>query len=128
MLLWISVIVTIIGFVVFFKTDLSETLGTIIVTTAMCSGLLAFVCFVFFIGAHSSYFRKTAMAEYEEKRNAILYVIEKSEGSVVGLASDISDYNSSVLHGRMRMHNIWFKNLSYDFYEDLELIDVSTEE
>lgn len=127
MFLWLSIILTIVGIGVFLKADLDDTLGSVIITTALTSGVVAFICLIFFIGAHSSYFRKTAMTEYEEKRNAILYVIEKNEGSIIGLASDISDYNSSVLKGRMRMHNIWFKNLSYDFYEDLELIEVSKE-
>ena len=129
MLLWVTIMVTIVGIGVLYRKgdSLGDIPGLLVVCLTAISGIVAFVCGAFFIGSHSPYFRREAMIELEQKRNAILYVMEKNEGSIVGLASDISGYNSAVLSGRMRMHNIWLKNISYDFYDELELIEVSVD-
>lgn len=129
MLLWVTVMVTIVGIGVLVRKgdDMDDIWCYSILITTILAGLVAFTCLVLFIGAHSQYFKTQARNGLDQKRYSILYVMEKNNGSIVGLAGDIAEYNSTVLNGRMTMHNIWLKNLSYDFYDELELIEVSVD-
>lgn len=130
MLLWVSVMVTIVGIGVLYRKgdDMDDIWLYSILITTICTGVVAFACLILFIGAHSQYLKTQARNDLDQKRYSILYVMEKNNGNVVGLAGDIAEYNTTVLNGRMAMNNIWLKNISYDFYEDLELIEVSVDE
>ena len=85
------------------------------------------MCIIFFIGAHVQYFKTADRLLLEQKRAAIIYCLESSPESIVGLASDISEYNTTIMTGRLRQDNIWFSNITCDFYDELELIEVGGE-
>jgi hypothetical protein len=92
------------------------------------SGVIATICVVFFIGIHVQYFKTADRLQLEQKRAAIIYCLESSPESIVGLASDISEYNTTVMTGRLRQDSIWFSNITYDFYDELELIEIESKE
>lgn len=130
MLLIVSIVLTIIFFIFFsicFDKDY-ETISMICLFGGIISGIIATICTVFFIGSHTQYFKTFGKLELEQQRAAIIYCLESSPESIVGLASDISEYNSTVMTGRLRHDNIWFSNITYDFYDELELIEVESKE
>jgi hypothetical protein len=126
MLLIVSIVLTIIFFICFsicFDKDY-EIRGIACLFGGVVSGIIATICVVFFIGSHIQYFKASDKLKLEQQRAAIIYCLESSPESVVGLASDISEYNSTIMTGRLRHNSIWFSNITYDFYDELELIEV----
>lgn len=134
MLLIISVVLTVIPFVSFYYALFNQDHEVIWLICLICllggiiSGVVAICCIVFFIGSHSEYCKKADRIKLEQQRAAIIYCLEESPESVVGLASDISEYNTTIITGRLRHSNPWFSNITYDFYDDLELIEVGEKE
>lgn len=127
MLLWVTIMVGIVGTAILIKIiDGSTTILAIVdLIVALVSDVTAVVLLCLFIGAKVPLFKNAERIKYEEQRKAIMYAIESNDGNIVGLTSDISDYNAAVTKGRMYRSNIWTKNISYDFWDDLELIEVS---
>lgn len=130
MLLWVSCMVGIVSTAILIKIMDKPTtvLGIVDLIVAAVSDVTAFTLLVLFIGANVPVFKKAEKIKLEEQRKAIMYAIESNGGNIVGLTSDISEYNAAVAKGRMYRSNVWTKNISYDFWDDLELIEVSTEE
>lgn len=129
MLLWVTVMVAIVSTAIFIKIidDPTTILGVVDLIVAAVSGVIAFIVLCLFIGANVPVFKKAERIKLEEQRKAIMYAIESNGGNIVGLTSDISDYNAAIIKGRLYRSSVWTKNLSYDFWNDLELIEVSTE-
>lgn len=129
MLLWVTVIVGIVSTAIFIKIidDTSTILGVVDSLVAAVSDVTAFILLCLFVGANVPWFKNAERIKLEEQRKAIMYAIESNGGNIVGLTSDISDYNAAINKGRMYRSSIWTKNLSYDFYDDLDLIEISTE-
>ena len=127
MLLWLTVIVGIVGTAILIKImdEPTTILGVVDLIVALVSDVTAFVLLCMFICANVPLFKNAERIKLEEQRKAIMYAIESNGGSIVGLTSDISDYNAAVAKGRMYRSSVWTKNLSYDFWDDLELIEVS---
>ena len=129
MLLWVSCMVGIVSTAILIKImdEPTTLLGVIDLIVAAISDIMAFVFIILFAGAHIPAFANAERIQLEEQRNAIVYAIGSNNGNIVGLTSDISDYNASILKGRMYRSSAWTKNLTYDFYDELELIEVSVD-
>lgn len=129
MLLLVTIIVGIVGTAILIKImdEPITILGVVDLIVALVSDVTAVVLLCLLIGAKVPLFRNAERIKYEEQRKAIMYAIESNGGNIVGLTSDISDYNAAVVKGRMYLSSIWTKNLSYDFWDDLELIEVSVD-
>lgn len=130
MLLIVSIIITvifIIGLVVSFNKNYD-----VLFIISLFGGIVSFVttvmCIIFFIGAHVQHFKTCNKLKLEQQRAAIIYCLESGPESIVGLASDISEYNTTIMTGRLRQDNIWFSNITCDFYDELELIEVGSKE
>ena len=130
MLLWVTVMVGIVSTAILIKIidDPTTILGVVDLIVALVSDIAAFIFLCFFIGANVPWCKNAERIKLEEQRKAIMYAIESNGGNIVGLTSDISDYNAAIIKGRMYRSSIWTKCLSYDFWDDLELIEVSVEE
>lgn len=126
MLLWVTVMVGIVSTAILVKIldDPITVLGLSDLFVACVSDVAALVCICLFIGANVPMMRDAERIKLEEQRKAIMYAIESNGGNIVGLTSDVSDYNASVLKGKMYRSNIWTKNLSYNFWDEIELIEV----
>jgi len=129
MLLLVTVMVGIVSTAILIKImeDPITVLGVADLIVALVSDVAAFIFLCFFVGANVPWFKNAEKIKLEEQRKAIMYAIESNNGNIVGLTSDISDYNAAIVKGRMYRSSIWTKNLSYDFWDDLELIEVSKE-
>ena len=86
---------------------------------AIFLGML-FIC----VRVHIPYYRALELTRYEQRYSALEYAIKTNPDNVMTLTSEISDYNSEILNGRLKQDSIWFGILEYDFYHDLPLIQL----
>ena len=70
------------------------------------------------------YFREQKKIEFEQRYQSIMFCIEHENFGTTSLASNIAEYNSKVLIGRMDQNSAWFSVITYDFYDDLPLIEM----
>ena len=132
MILWISIFVAVICFVIFIissnKYDGAWDAINII------SLLLAITAFVLSIvlGGISIIARAGAdayLASMQEKRSALVYQLENDiydNDNDLGkkeLYSEITEYNCDVAEGKIKQNNIWVYNLYCNVYDELELIE-----
>ena len=90
------------------------------------------VCAIVFCLVHNSYLKQKKLEEYTIKRNTIIWAISKGSNDeangLLTLSDSISEYNIAITNGRRAHDSIWFSALTYDFYYDLELIDIEIQE
>ena len=124
MILWISIIITILLFVVAVKVCANNELVSIITFILGIIGAvitIIFICAVVAVNIPMS--RNMTYNKYIQRYNSIMYALEDSPENVRLLTTEISDYNSEVLNGRMMMDSKMFSMLDFDFYYDLPLVD-----
>ena len=122
MILLISIIITILFWFLAVKTDRHyELVSAIAFILGIIGTVIAVILACIACETHIPILRN---AEY--RYNSIMYALENSPESVRLLTTEISDYNSEVLNGRMMMDSKMFGILDYDFYYDLPLIDNNT--
>lgn len=74
------------------------------------------------------YFREQKKIEFEQRYQSIMFCIEHEKIGTTSLASDIAEYNSEVLKGRMDQNSAWFSVITHDFYEELPIIEIEMED
>ena len=134
MILWISIAITIISFVIFAVSYNKFTTLWDFVNLISLSLVIAFVIVSCGLGI-TSIIAKTGseayLASMQEKRAALVYQLENDiydNDNDLGkkeLYSEITEYNCDVAKGKVMQDNIWFYNLYADVYDDLELIELS---
>ena len=132
MILWISIAIVIIGFILAAiarnkYTDIWDVIGCISLTFAVlflaASVILGAIAISANIGSESY------LASMQEKRSALVYQLENDlydNDNDLGkkeLYSEITEYNCEVSEGRIMQDNIWAYNLYYNVYDELELIE-----
>lgn len=97
----------------------------------LISALIAIFAFAFaiieiigLVATHVPYCERRARIKVEEKRKAIIFCIENGGEGSIALFEDISEFNSSILEGRMNLQSFWFKDITFDYYNEIELIEV----
>lgn len=133
MILWISIAITIISFVIFAVSYNKFTTLWDFVNLISLSLVIAFVMVSCGLGI-ASIIAKTGseayLASMQEKRAALVYQLENDiydNDNDLGkkeLYSEITEYNCDVAKGKVMQDNIWFYNLYADVYDDLELIEL----
>lgn len=133
MILWISIAITIISFVIFAVSYNKFTTLWDFVNLISLSLVIAFVIVSCGLGI-TSIIAKTGseayLASMQEKRAALVYQLENDiydNDNDLGkkeLYSEITEYNCDVAKGKVMQDNIWFYNLYADVYDDLELIEL----
>ena len=132
MILWISIAMTIISFILFavsFKKfgDFWDFMNCISLVFLIALSLVS-VC----LGAASVVSRAGAdayLASMQEKRSALVYQLENDiydNDNDLGkkeLYSEITEYNCDVAEGKIKQNNIWVYNLYCNVYDELELIE-----
>lgn len=126
MIILISIIITVLFWIVAVKTDEHNDFISV---TSFILGIIGAVITIILICAAVSVRipmpRNMAYNQYTQRYNSIMYALEDSPGNVRLLTTEISDYNTEVLNGRMMMDSKMFGILDYDFYYDLPLVDNS---
>ena len=128
MIILILIIITVLLFVLAVETfEISDYISApafILGVIGICV-TLALICVA--IGTHIPMSRNAKYTEYTQRYNSIMYALENSSENIISLTSEMSDYNSEVLNGRMIMDSKLFSILGYNFYYDLPLIDINEE-
>ena len=132
MVLWISIFVAVICFVIFIISsnkydgawDAINLISLLLsITTFVLSIALGGISIVARAGAHAY------LASMQEKRSALVYQLENDiydDDNDLGkkeLYSEITEYNCDVAEGKIKQNNIWVYNLYCNVYDDLELIE-----
>ena len=123
----VSATLTIIFFLLFWKIE-DDWLGAGAFTGFLAAGIWFIVCLIMWGVSSSDWWSEQAKIQYIEKRKALVYCMTQDPGSVRSLASDISDYNYQILKGRRLNASSWFNLETYDFWDELELIEVGSDE
>ena len=132
MVLWISIFVAVICFVIFIISsnkydgawDAINLISLLLsITTFVLSIALGGISIVARAGADAY------LASMQEKRSALVYQLENDiydNDNDLGkkeLYSEITEYNCDVAEGKIKQNNIWVYNLYCNVYDDLELIE-----
>ena len=132
MVLWISIFVAVICFVIFIMSnnkydgawDAIKLLSLLLSITAfVLSIVLGGISIVARAGADAY------LASMQEKRSALVYQLENDiydNDNDLGkkeLYSEITEYNCDVAEGKIKQNNIWVYNLYCNVYDELELIE-----
>ena len=133
MILWISISVMIISFVLLVVSEdrywdavAGLSLAFLILSSAS-SFILGGISITAKIGSESY------LASMQEKRSALVYQLENNlydNDNDLGkkeLYSEITEYNCDVAEGKIMQDNIWVYNLYSDVYDELELIEFPEE-
>lgn len=125
----VSAALAIIFFLLFWKIDIvnDEFWAAGAFTGFICTGIWFVICLIMCGVSNNDWCSEQAKIQYIEKRKAIVYCMTQDPNSVRSLASDISDYNAQVLKGRRLNSNPWFNLETYDFWDELELIEVGND-
>ena len=132
MILWISIAMTIISFILLAVSwnkfgDFWDFMNCISLVFLIALSLVS-VC----LGAASAVAKAGAdayLASMQEKRSALVYQLENDiydNDNDLGkkeLYSEITEYNCDVAEGKIKQDNIWVYNLYCNVYDELELIE-----
>lgn len=132
MILWISIFITVICFVIFIISS-NKYYGALDAINII-SFVLSITAFVLSmgLGGVSIVARAGAdayLASMQEKRAALVYQLENDiydNDNDLGkkeLYSEITEYNCDVAEGKIKQDNIWVYNIYPDVYDELELIE-----
>ena len=132
MVLWISIFVAVICFVIFgISSNKYDGAWDAINVISLVLAITAFVLSIG-LGGVSIIARAGAdayLASMQEKRSALVYQLENDiydNDNDLGkkeLYSEITEYNCDVAEGKIKQDNILVYNLYPDVYDDLELIE-----
>ena len=132
MILWISIFVTVICFVIFIiSSNKYDGAWDAINIISLVLSITAFVLSIG-LGGVSIIARAGAdayLASMQEKRAALVYQLENDiydNDNDLGkkeLYSEITEYNCDVAEGKIKQDNIWVYNIYPDVYDELELIE-----
>ena len=132
MVLWISIFVAVICFVIFgMSNNKYDGAWDAINVISLVLAITAFVLSIG-LGGVSIIARAGAdayLASMQEKRSALVYQLENDiydNDNDLGkkeLYSEITEYNCDVAEGKIKQNNIWVYNLYCNVYDDLELIE-----
>lgn len=87
--------------------------------------VFAIIMTIAMITANSDTSAKERRYEMEQQESAIRYAIEHNKILSIEELSQIQDYNNSILSGRAWMESSILKGFAYDFWYDLEPIDLN---
>ena len=132
MILWISIFVAVICFVIFIiSSNKYDGVWDAISAISLVFSITAFVLSIG-LGGVSIIARAGAdayLASMQEKRSALVYQLENDiydNDNDLGkkeLYSEITEYNCDVAEGKIKQNNIWVYNLYCNVYDELELIE-----
>lgn len=122
----VSAALAIIFFLLFWKIE-DEFWAAGAFLGFLCAGIWFVACLIMWGVSSNDWCSEQDKIQYVEKRKALIYCMTQDPDSVRTLASDISEYNTRVLKGRRLNSNPWFNLETYDFWDELELIEVSSD-
>ena len=123
----IVLIISIIGCFLGFRmkyTFFSDVVSGTCILLFSCSLISCFFLAGRYIYVNNEDIKSAKLIAYQQRYAAINYAMNNDSLNIVLLTDEISKYNSDVLLGRIRQSNKWICIFDYDFYNDLELIEL----
>lgn len=82
------------------------------------------VCIPLLIGVHVPMIEQNTRTQYEERYKTIKYILDTNNLPGSDVIEQISSYNYDVMSKRRFNKSIWFKDYTFDFYDELPLIEL----
>lgn len=130
LLLMIFVVVAVVCGLIFrygpwdIDTDLpGMTLGIIF----LLSVVSAFVCLCMLIGAKVPTCERAERIKREEQYKTIKFILDTDKIPGSDIIEQITDYNSMVLKRQANNKSIWLRAYTYDFWDQMPLIELKEE-
>lgn len=98
--------------------------GALLAVTEVVSGVVAFVCICFLIGAKVPAFERAERIKREEQYKTIKFILDSDKIPGSDIIEQITDYNSMVLKRQANNRSIWLRAYTYDFWDDMPLIEL----
>ena len=127
MIIFIMILITVLLFLVAYvglDSYSFEIVGMISVLLGIIGGVITSIMIIVAIIVHIPINRKQELTEYEQTYYVITQMIDNNDKAVITLTSQIAEYNADVLKGRMMQDSKMLSILDYDFYYDLQLIEL----
>lgn len=94
-------------------------------TVLVCAGVAFVIVACMTIGTHNEWITEQDKIAYIEKRKTIMYFLETQPENSMLLVDDIAEYNKAIMQGRRNNANLWFNWETYDFWDELEPIELN---
>ena len=127
MIIFIMILITVLLFLVAYvglDSYSFEIVGMISVLLGIIVSVITSIMIIVAIIVHIPINRKQELTEYEQTYYVITQMIDNNDKAVITLTSQIAEYNADVLKGRMMQDSKMLSILDYDFYYDLQLIEL----
>jgi len=127
MIIFIMILITVLLFLLAFialNNYVFEIAGMISLILGIVVGTITFIMIIGAIMVRIPINRKRQLTEYEQTYYVITQMIDNDDKAVITLTSQIAEYNADVLKGRMMQDSKMLSILDYDFYYDLQLIEL----
>lgn len=102
----------------------SDLQGYLLTVIAVVSGVVAFICICFLIGAKVPAFERAERIKREEQYKAIRFILDSDKIPGSDIIEQITDYNSMVLKRQANNRSIWLRAYTHDFWDDMPLIEL----
>lgn len=102
----------------------SDLPGMSLATLAGVSGVAAFICLCFLIGVKVPAFERDERIKREEQYKTIKFILETDKIPGSDIIEQVTDYNSMVLKRQANNKSIWLRAYTYDFWDDMPLIEL----
>ena len=121
-------ILAIIFGVVFWKTEFHDLFLVPIASLSLCivAICIAIVLFCEHLTVTIPPLKQAKYIYYEEQYNTLTHAINYDSNNIITLSGDIAEYNAEILKGRLMMDNFITSYVTYDFYYDLNLIELDS--
>lgn len=95
---------------------------------SICCGIVGIiglaVCIPLLIGVYVPIIEQNTRTQYEERYKTIKYILDTNNLPGSDVIEQISSYNYEVMSKRRYNKSIWFKDYTFDFYDELPLIEL----
>lgn len=101
--------------------------GLLLGIVMLLSGVAAFICLCFLIGAKVPAFERAERIKREEQYKTIKFILETDKIPGSDIIEQITDYNSMVLKRQANNKSVWLRAYTYDFWDQMPLIELKEE-
>lgn len=123
LIIFLFAIVFVVGVILMKKGDVDAAelcgIGCLIVSIVGFA-----VCIPLLVGVYVPINEQNTRTQYEERYKAIQYILDTNNLPGSDVIEQISSYNYEVMSKRRCNKSIWLKDYTFDFYDELPLIEL----
>ena len=129
MIVLVLLIISVVFFVVFLKTN-DNLLVVQLISLGLCcvAGVSSLCLFCRHLSVTIPLLKETKRMCYEETYKTLIYAVNNDSDNIITLSKNIAEYNAEILGGRIMMDNFITSYVTYDFYYDLDLITLDNDD